>query len=136
MVNFMSKFSLKSLHTNDEPTFHHNNQVSESQIDHILIFIPDQKKIDIKFEQILCQKVNSSNLSSHDGACSLEPVEPSAQFSKTCKYTSFSYLLTIVAKPKLARLLAPRHFREKSTQGVVQTMPAVSSHSIGVARTW
>ena len=100
MVNFMSEFALKSLHTNDEPTFHHNNQVSESQIDHILIFIPDQNKIAIKFEQILCQKVNSSNLSSHDAVIGeivlpLPKEDNQSEPDYTNTYTEFS-----VKKPK------------------------------------
>ena len=66
MNNFMKMFLLHSLHLDDQPTFHHNNQVSESQIDHILCFIPEQANLDIKHKDILCQKLHSSNLSSHD----------------------------------------------------------------------
>jgi hypothetical protein len=66
MLDFISQFSLKSLHISDQPTFHHNNQVSESQIDHILCYLPTEDVIKINFKEILCQKVNSSNLSSHD----------------------------------------------------------------------
>ena len=36
MANFLSEFSLNTILENDEPTFHHNNLTSESQIDHIL----------------------------------------------------------------------------------------------------
>ena len=63
---FKNSFLLQSLHIDNQPTFHHNNLVSESQIDDILCFIPKNAKLDIKFKDILCQKFNSSNLSSHD----------------------------------------------------------------------
>ena len=66
MIKFMKMFLLHSLHLDDQPTFHHNNQVSESQIDHILCFIPQKANLDIKLKDILCQKLHSSNLSSHD----------------------------------------------------------------------
>ena len=66
MVKFMKMFLLHSLHLDDQPTFHHNNQVSESQIDHILCFISQKANLDIKLKDILCQKLHSSNLSSHD----------------------------------------------------------------------
>jgi hypothetical protein len=66
MLDFMTLFSFKSLHIDDQATFHHNNQMSESQIDDILCFIPEETKIDVRFKDILCQKINSSNLSSHD----------------------------------------------------------------------
>ena len=44
MELFMSEFCLRTILPNDARTFHHNNQVSESQIDHILYFIPDWNK--------------------------------------------------------------------------------------------
>ena len=66
MLDFMKMFSFKSLHKDNQPTFHHNNQVSESQIDHILCFIPEHAKLEIEFSKILCQRMHSSNLSSHD----------------------------------------------------------------------
>ena len=67
MKYFMSKFSLKTILPDNKPTFHHNNQVSESQIDHILYFIPDSyHDTKVQFHEHLCQKENSFNLSSHD----------------------------------------------------------------------
>ena len=42
------------------------NQTSESQIDHILIFIPEKSNLEVKFKEQLCLKDDPSNLSSHD----------------------------------------------------------------------
>ena len=39
MKMFCSKFKLKSIISGSKPTFHHNNQIAESQIDHILFFL-------------------------------------------------------------------------------------------------
>ena len=64
--SFLKDFSLVTILPDDLPTFHHNNQISESQIDHILRFIPVQSKLSLKFNTHLCQKNNSDNLSSHD----------------------------------------------------------------------
>ena len=67
MRTFMSKLSLQTILPGNKPTFHHNNQVSESQIDHILYFIPDMyQDTKIVFADHLCQKENPCNLSSHD----------------------------------------------------------------------
>lgn len=67
MKSFMSDIHLKSILPDDKPTFHHNNQISESQIDHILIFIPDScENVSVQFTEQLCQKENDDNLSSHD----------------------------------------------------------------------
>ena len=100
MLDFLDQFSLKSLHVNNQPTFHHNNQVSESQIDHILFFIPDTSCVDIKFKDILCQKDNSANLSSHDpviGEISLPQFSDNSV--STCDYTQ-TYSEFNVVKPK------------------------------------
>ena len=40
MLKFKLQFSLGSVLLSDIPTFHHNNQSSVSQIDHILFYIP------------------------------------------------------------------------------------------------
>ena len=67
MRTFMSKLSLQTILPGNKPTFHHNNQVSESQIDHILYFIPDMyQDTKIVFADHLCQKEHPCNLSSHD----------------------------------------------------------------------
>ena len=67
MRSFMLHFSLKTILPDDKATFHHNNQISESQIDHILYFIPDShENVRIQFSDHLCKNENSSNLSSHD----------------------------------------------------------------------
>ena len=67
MQSFMTEFSLKTILPDNTPTFHHNNQISESQIDHILFFIPDSNSdISLTFCEQLCQKDHDENLSSHD----------------------------------------------------------------------
>ena len=50
MQHFFEYFSLKTILMKENPNFHHNNQTSESQVDHILIFIPDKSKVRIKFK--------------------------------------------------------------------------------------
>ena len=59
MKSFISDIHLKSIlpDDNNKPTFHHNNQIYESQIDPILIFIPDScDKVSVQFSEHLCQK--------------------------------------------------------------------------------
>ena len=95
MLDFMKMFSFQSLHIDDQPTFHHNNQVSESQIDHILCSIPESAKIDIRFKDIFCQKLNSANLSSHDAVVGEiilpQPSDDSApEPDYTATYTDFN----------------------------------------------
>ena len=63
---FLKDFSLQTILPGNKPTFHHNNQISESQIDHILYFIPAKSSLSLKFNTQLCKKENSDNLSSHD----------------------------------------------------------------------
>ena len=59
MESFMTDFSLKSILLDDTPTFHHNNQISESQIDHILIYLPEScSDISVPFSEHLCKKEN------------------------------------------------------------------------------
>ena len=66
MKNFKEQLSLNSILLNDLPTFHHNNQTSTSQIDHILYFIPDKSAVNVKLQKHLCKLENFANLSSHD----------------------------------------------------------------------
>ena len=66
MNNFRSRFSLKSIHTDDQPTFHHNNQISNSQIDHIYFSVPETINNSICMNKILCKEQFPSNLSAHD----------------------------------------------------------------------
>ena len=63
---FISDFLLKSILIDDAATFHHNNQSSESQIDHIYNYIPRSSNMKVEFHEQLCLKENPSNLSSHD----------------------------------------------------------------------
>ena len=66
MNKFLDEYDLSSILTSDKPTFHHNNQTSESKIDHIYYFIPKSSKAKIEFHEHLCLKENPSNLSAHD----------------------------------------------------------------------
>ena len=57
----------------DDPTFHHNNGSSESQIDHILT---NNREL-INLYQHLCKHDDETNLSSHDasiGSIKLEKI--------------------------------------------------------------
>ena len=60
--NFKREFHLESILPGDEPTFHHNNGVSETQIDYILT---NNRKL-VSFLKQLCKKEDPVNLSSHD----------------------------------------------------------------------
>ena len=66
MQKCLHSFSLKTILRNDEPTFHHNNQISSSQIDHIYFFIPETSNSNVQLKTHLCLKDDSSNISSHD----------------------------------------------------------------------
>ena len=99
MKSFLDDFSLGSILQSEQPTFHHNNQTSESQIDHIFIYIPDKSSMNIKMKKHLCIKDEPSNLSSHDvimGEISL-PVHQ--EVSTSVDYSS-SYSDFTVTKPK------------------------------------
>ena len=60
--DFKNEFCLESILQGDEPTFHHNNGTSESQIDHLLTNNKDL----VFFSKHLCKNIDSENLSSHD----------------------------------------------------------------------
>ena len=63
MKHFQEHFNLHSILPHDLPTFHHHNQTSASQIDHIL---HNSWNVDITFKEQICQLEHSDNLSSHD----------------------------------------------------------------------
>ena len=93
MKQFNEQFSFKTVLQNDEPTFHHNNQTSSSQIDHILYYVPEQSKVKVMLYRHLCQLDNSENLSSHDaiiGTISLpSSCKPSNEPDYSSTYTPF-----------------------------------------------
>ena len=60
--SFKLEFGLETILPGQEPTFHHNNGDSESQIDHILTNKPET----VKFLEQRCKLNESANLSSHD----------------------------------------------------------------------
>ena len=95
---FLDSFHLSSIMKNENPTFHHNNGTSESQIDHIYIFVPEKSKVQIDFKEHLCLKNNPTNISSHDvivGEINLpEPIEESETEDYSSSYTPF-----VVKKP-------------------------------------
>ena len=66
MDQLKEEFSFKSILVSNEPTFHHNNMTSVSQIDTILYFIPESTDIQMKFSEQLCKLEQSQNLSAHD----------------------------------------------------------------------
>ena len=96
---FVESFHLKSILLSNIPTFHHNNQTSTSQIDHILYFVPDSSGLSINFFEQLCNQNDSDNLSAHDvilGAVQL----PHQKTSETVKVDySHTYEKFIVKKP-------------------------------------
>ena len=66
MDKFLNTFSLKTLMISDTPTFHHNNQSSESLIDHILHNTNEKSDIIVEFKEHICKLDVTENLSSHD----------------------------------------------------------------------
>ena len=66
MKQFCEKFSLKGILTSSDPTFHHNNQMSTSQIDNILAYFPENSASEMSLLKHLCKLDDSANLSSHD----------------------------------------------------------------------
>ena len=59
---FTEKFQLQTILPGSKPTFHHNNGVSESQIDHILTNNPNA----VTFLKQICKLDDPVNISSHD----------------------------------------------------------------------
>ena len=119
MNNFLEEFQLKSILSGDQPTFHHNNQTSESQIDNIYSFIPDSSKVSVNFLTQLCLKENSLNLSSHDvivGSVKL----PTIQSSKPAQDHTSSYTDFLVKKPKWCESGVPGY--QLQTSKVLQNM--------------
>ena len=99
MQIFLDAFSLNSILSNTEPTFHHNNMTSESQIDHIFYIIPEKSNVKIRFKKHLCLKDDSSNLSSHDVIMG-EIILPPPEVEASSKDFSSSYSDFVVKKPK------------------------------------
>ena len=66
MKQFLDQFSLNSILKSQEATFHHNNQTSESQIDHIFSNIINNDFVNIVMAEHLCLKNEPLNFSSHD----------------------------------------------------------------------
>ena len=66
MNKFVEKISLSSVLEGDTATFHHNNNRSESQIDHVYYRVLDSSNITVDLHKHLCKLTEFSNLSSHD----------------------------------------------------------------------
>ena len=99
MNNFLAEFGLESILIDDKPTFHHNNQTSETKIDHIYHNFSMHSAAKISMHNHLCLKENPSNLSSHDvivGKINL----PHIPLSKVEKDFSSTYTPFLVKKPK------------------------------------
>lgn len=90
MKNFKEQLSLNSILLNNLPTFHHNNQTSTSQIDHILYFIPDKSAVNVKLQKYL---------SSHDAIVGKIEFPVSADSNVEPDYSS-TYTPFLVIKPK------------------------------------
>ena len=61
--SFKNQFNLETILPNPHvPTFHHNNGISATQLDHLLT----NSRESLSFDQIFCQLENPSNLSGHD----------------------------------------------------------------------
>ena len=99
MKTFQNQFCLKSILLNKEPTFHHNNQTSESQIDHIYYFIPGEAKMKVCMKEHLCQKETSQNTSAHDVIVGEIKTEMKEETNKEPDHTK-SYTEFKVKKPK------------------------------------
>ena len=92
MDGLRKEFFLKSILVSDEPTFHHNNQTSVSQIDTILYFIPETAGMDMKFLDHLCKLDYSSNLSGpHENMNSRYDIwiYPDVKYLEICRYVCF-----------------------------------------------
>ena len=84
---------------NSDPTFHHNNQISSSQIDNILAYFPEESPLSISLFKHLCKLDNHANLSSHD-ALVAKLFSPKIEKSVKEKDYSQTYETFLVKKPK------------------------------------
>ena len=99
MKKFTELFTLKGILDNDDATFHHNNQNSESQIDNVLHFVPNKSDVTINLHQHICKLNNFANISSHD-ALIAKIVLPVEKQSEPEKDLSFTYTPFTVPRPK------------------------------------
>ena len=99
MNAMLKELNLKSILTGDKPTFHHNNQTSESQIDNIYHFSHGSSKVSVEMYRHLCLMEHPENLSSHDvlvGKLSL----PNVSEKNSTQDFSSTYSDFVVKKPK------------------------------------
>ena len=99
MESFLQSFSLVTILEDEKPTFHHNNQTAESQVDHIYTCIPDKSKIKITFKDQLCLKSDSANISSHDVIIGQIALIITTEDNNEEDFSS-SYTPFVVKKPK------------------------------------
>ena len=102
MKRFIKHFSLNTILINDDPTFHHNSQKAESQIDHILYHIPEKSEVNINLHEHLCKLNHFSNISSHDALVGNIALPVVKQQKEEEDYTS-TYTTFMVPKPKWNR---------------------------------
>ena len=130
MKMFLEKFSLKSTHVDNQPTFHHNNLTSNSQIDHIYFYIPDGYNTNIVMDKILCKHNYPSNLSSHDVILSKIIIpkniqnQPDVQEDFSLTYTEFNSM-----KPKWNILHYPE-YEDQSYQAILNISKNKNNYSI------
>ena len=99
MKTFREDFLFKSILLDKKATFHHNNQTSMSQIDHILYFVPEEMNIKVNLHKHLCLLENFSNLSSHDALVGNIVLPISKETSQETDYSS-TYESFLVPKPQ------------------------------------
>ena len=96
MKQFNEQFCLKTVLQNNNPTFHHNNQTSVSQIDHIMDYVPEDSKVNL--HRHLCQLENSENLSAHDALIGEINLPVTNHTTEEPDYSS-TYTPFVVSKP-------------------------------------
>ena len=102
--NFKDAHKIVSIMNSSVPTFHHNNQTSESQLDHIYVSSQISGKISLSFSRLLCLKENASNLSSHDVIVARLNLPVNKLSSESNKHGATSYTSFKVRKPNWSNI--------------------------------
>ena len=113
---FTSMHEIKTIMTSLVPTFHHNNQTSESQLDHIYVFTPSLSDVNLKFNRLLCLKDDSSNLSSHDVIVAKLNIPVTCENNVEYKNESPSYTPFKIIKPNWTTLRKDEYQKETADQ--------------------
>ena len=119
MKEFLRLFSLATILPDDTPTFHHNNNTSESQVDHIYVHIPEDCHVKIRFKDQLCLNEDSSNISSHDVIIGQVEIPVTSQDIQEKDFTS-SYIPFPVKKPYWD--VNKKQYYEQETKAALQEL--------------